>query len=128
MVQLQYPCHSEYLLPDFFSFFFLEMGASCDFVFLTSCVDPSKLMVLPRFIAVGAGLFFVVWPLCSILGGVFLEYFAFFCRVPGRMQQPFYPSIWLIACMACILILSFPSRPFAGLVGEADSSPFSFLS
>ena len=42
------------------------------------------------FAAVRAGFYFIVWPLCGVLGRLFLQYFALFCKVPGAMQQPFF--------------------------------------
>ena len=75
-----------------------------------------KLYSLTTFLtAARAGLFFVVWPLCGVLGGVFLEYFAIFCRVPGAMQQACFPSDQPIAGMAYIFCLALASTALLGV-------------
>ena len=95
----------------------------------TSSVVPSNLTVLPRFfVAVVVGLSFVVWPLRGVLGGVILQYFTFFCRVPGAMQQACFPSGRPIARMACIYCLVLASAARIGVGRQGGFSSLSFPS
>ena len=103
------------------------MGASWDIMMFTSSVALSNLTVLPCFFVSGVGLFFVMWPLCGVLGRVFLEYFALFLRVTGAMQQAFFTLVVRLLVWPAFFVLCFPLSPFSGLVGEADSLPFCFL-
>ena len=57
------------------------------------------------FVAVGAGFLLFMWPLRSVLLGVFLDYFALFRRVPGSMHQACFFIGRLISWMACVIFL-----------------------
>ena len=72
---------------------------SCHDVHLLCCAV--KLDGLTKFlVAFVSGLSFVVWPLRGVLGGLIIQYFALFRRVPGDVQQACSPSGSTIACMA----------------------------
>ena len=79
------------------------------------------------FIAARAGFSFILCPLCGVLDGLSLQYFALFRRVPGAMQQACFPSGRLIARLALVFFSRLPVWPVSGLSGQVDSPPFRFL-
>ena len=67
------------------------------------------------FLAAKSGFFFLfVWPLCGILLGLFIEYFALFCRVSGAMHQVCFYTGRSIDQMACMI---FPEISGVDLLG-----------
>ena len=73
----------------------------------------------------GSGFILFVWPLHSILLGLFLYYFTILRGVSGAMHKA-YVSIsgLLISWRDYIFVLHLPEQPFLGLVGKAIFSPF----
>ena len=67
------------------------------------------------FIAARAALYFIVWPLCNVLGGIFLRYFSIFHRLPGAMQQAYFSSVRPIAWMAYIFCLALDIADLLGV-------------
>ena len=110
----------------FFPSFFLgwvNYELSCGSTLLLYCQTWRPYYV---FFAAGSGFSFVAWSLCDILGGLLLQYFALFHRVPGAMQQAFFPSGRPIAHVAWISYLAIAS---AALLGVGRAGIFSsFLS
>ena len=127
-MERQYPCHSYDFLPDVFLYFTWDgciMGYHV--VHLLCCaIEIDDLTTF--FIAAGAGLFLVVWPLCGILERLFLEYFSLFRRLPGSMQQEYFPSSWPIYWMAYIFCLALASAALLGVGGRGGFSSLSFPS
>ena len=88
-------------------------------------VKPNGLAAL--FLASREGFFLFVCPLRGVLLRLFLDYFAFFCRVTGDMLQAYYCTGWPIALMACIFVFCLLERPFLRLVRKEASPPLHFL-
>ena len=79
------------------------------------------------FLAAKSGFFFLfVWPLCGILLGLFIEYFALFCRVSGAMHQVCFFTGLPIAQMACMICLAISSAALLGVgwIGKLSSLTF----
>ena len=78
------------------------------------------------FVSTRAGFSFVVWPLHGILGGVILQHFTLFYRVPGVIQQACFTSGRPIARMTCIYCLALASAACFGVGGRGGFSSLSF--
>ena len=79
------------------------------------------------FFAARAGLFLLVWPLCGVNIGVFLEYFAIFRKVTGAMQQSFiFRTGRPIAHMTCIICLALSSAALLGVSWQGGLSSLTF--
>ena len=78
MMEMQYPCHSYYFFLILYLLFYWDGYIMvCHVVRLFCCaVELDGLTTL--FVASGAGIIFIAWPLCVILGELFLEYFSLF--------------------------------------------------
>ena len=67
------------------------------------------------FIAAGAGLLVLEWPLCCILFGVLLKYFSPSYIVTGSMQQACFCTGISIYWMACIIFIELASAALLGV-------------
>ena len=75
----------------------------------------------------GSGFILFVWPLHSILLGLFLYYFTILRGVSGAMHKACFVTGRTIDRMACIIFLALSSAALLGLVGEAGFTPLIFL-
>ena len=80
------------------------------------------------FVAAWEGFLFFVWPLCGVLLGLFLEYFALFRRVTGSMHRAFFCTGQTIARMACIIFLALSGAALLRVGWRGGFSPLTLPS
>ena len=97
-----------------------------DVILLDAPVEPERLTMI--FFAAGAGFVIFMGPLHDIIFRIFFEYYTLLKGVLGAMQKDVFsaPVVFLLGETE-FFVLRLPVRPLLGLVIEADSPPFRFL-